>query len=102
MIAVNSMTIENYNAHIQVNPPTTLLQLGKKCQALTPDNLYKIVTSIDIEPSQNRHYFDNVETSADVENKHLALLPSCSKRIIFNGLHTGIKSPKLRGAMSDV
>ena len=94
--------MENYNTRIQVNHPTTLLQLGKKCQAMTPDNLYKTVTPIDIEPSQNRYYSDNAETSADVENKHLALLPSCDKRIILNGLQTGIKSSKIRGEMADV
>ncbi len=94
--------MENYNTRIQVNPPTTLLQLGKKCHTITPDNLYKTVTSIDTKPPQNRYYSDNVKTSADVENKHFSLLPSCNKRIILHELHTGIKSSKIRGEMADV
>lgn len=43
--------------------------LDKDNQAITPEQLYKIVTSIDIQTPQNRYDFDNVETSTDVENK---------------------------------
>jgi len=47
--------------------------LDKDNQSLTPGQLFKTVTSIDIQTPQNRHDFDNVETSTDVENKQSEL-----------------------------
>jgi ribosomal protein S8 len=43
--------------------------INKDCQSITPEQLYKLVTSIDICTTQNRHDLDNVETSTDVESR---------------------------------
>jgi hypothetical protein len=47
--------------------------MNKDSQDITPEQLYEIVTAIDIHTSQNSHNFDNVETSTDVECKQSKL-----------------------------
>jgi len=43
--------------------------VDKDNQAITPGQLYKLVTSIDVQTTQNSHNFDNVEMSTNVDKK---------------------------------